>query len=85
MYITQSDLLSFQHMIPIKIIKETFLYEVFEIWYVFYSYSTFYFTLFYFIILFFLGPHLKHMEVPRLGAGLKLWPPAYTTATATWI
>ena len=26
----------------------------------------------------------QHMEVPRLGVKLELWPPAYTTATATW-
>ena len=31
-----------------------------------------------------LGPHLKHMEVPRLGAESELPLPAYTTATATW-
>ena len=30
----------------------------------------------------FLGPHLKHMEAPRLGVTLELQPP--TTATATW-
>ena len=32
---------------------------------------------------FFLGPHLQYMEVPRLGAELKLQPLAYATATAT--
>jgi len=40
--------------------------------------------LFYFILLpffFFLGPHLWHMEVPRLGVNLELQLPAYTTAT----
>ena len=31
----------------------------------------------------FLGPHLWHMEVPRLGVELELQLPAYTTATAT--
>ena len=31
----------------------------------------------------FLGPHLWHMEVPRLGAESELQLPAYTTATAT--
>ena len=30
----------------------------------------------------FLGLHLRHMEVPRLGVELELQPPAYTTATA---
>ena len=30
----------------------------------------------------FLGPHLKHMEVPRLGVELELQLPAYTTASA---
>ena len=37
-----------------------------------------------FILFFvFLGLHLQHMEVPRLGIELELQPPAYTTATAT--
>ena len=31
----------------------------------------------------FLGPHLRHMEVPRLGVQSKLQLLAYTTATAT--
>ena len=31
----------------------------------------------------FLGPHLPHLEVPRLGVELELQLPAYTTATAT--
>ena len=31
----------------------------------------------------FLPPHLQHMEIPRLGVGLELQLPAYTTATAT--
>ena len=31
----------------------------------------------------FLGLHLQHTEVPRLGVELELWPPAYATATAT--
>ena len=38
--------------------------------------------LFFFFFLF-LGPHLKHMEVSRLGAELALEMPAYATATAT--
>ena len=32
----------------------------------------------------FLGLHLRHMELPRLGVKLELQWPAYTTATATW-
>ena len=32
----------------------------------------------------FLGPHLRHMEVLRLGVKSELQLPAYTTATATW-
>ena len=32
----------------------------------------------------FLGPHLQHMKVPRLGVKLELQLPAYSTATATW-
>ena len=35
------------------------------------------------IFFFFLGPHLRHMEVPRLGVELELQRLAYTTATAT--
>ena len=31
----------------------------------------------------FLGPHLRHREVPRLGVQLELLLLAYTTATAT--
>ena len=31
----------------------------------------------------FLGPHLRHMEVPKLGVESEPPPPAYTTATAT--
>ena len=38
----------------------------------------------YFCLFFvFLGLHLWHMEVPRLGAESELQLPAYTTATAT--
>ena len=36
--------------------------------------------LFVFVVL---GPHLCHVEVPRLGVELELQLPAYTTATAT--
>ena len=38
---------------------------------------------FFFFFLGFLGPHLRHMEVPRLGVQLELQLPAYTTTTAT--
>ena len=34
-------------------------------------------------LFYFLGPHLQHMEVPRLGVGSELQLLAYTTATAT--
>ena len=37
-----------------------------------------------FFIFAFLGPHLRHMEVPRLRVELQLQLLAYTTATATW-
>ena len=33
-----------------------------------------------FFLFFFSGPHLRHMEVPRLGVESKLQLPAYTTA-----
>ena len=36
---------------------------------------------FFFFVL--LGPHLQHMEVPKLGVELELQPLAYTTAIAT--
>jgi len=32
----------------------------------------------------FLGPHWRHMEVPRLEVKMELQLLAYTTATATW-
>ena len=35
-----------------------------------------------FFFFFFLGPHLWHMEVPRLGVESELQSLAYTTATA---
>ena len=38
---------------------------------------------YFFIFILFLQPHLQHLEVPRLGVGLELQLPAYTTATAT--
>ena len=47
------------------------------------SYSFFFFfSLFYFILV--LGPHLQHMEVPRLRVESVLQLPTYTTVTATW-
>ena len=36
------------------------------------------------VVCLFLGSHLWHMVVPRLGVQLELRLPAYTTATATW-
>ena len=36
----------------------------------------------FFFFLVFLGPHVPHVEVPRLEAQLELQPPAYATATA---
>ena len=38
--------------------------------------------LFFFFFFIFLGPHLWHMEVPRLGVEQELQPTAYTTVTA---
>ena len=35
-----------------------------------------------FCLFVFLQPHLWHMEVPRLGVQLELYPPAYARATA---
>ena len=42
------------------------------------------FVFFFFFLVIFLGLHLRHMEVPRLGAESELQLPAYATATATW-
>ena len=36
-----------------------------------------------FFLVLFLGPNLRHIEVPRLGSESELQPPAYTTPTAT--
>ena len=41
------------------------------------------FFLFVFFCFCILGPHLKYMEVPRLGGKLELQLPAYDTALAT--
>ena len=41
-------------------------------------------SLFFFFFFVSLGPHLLHMEVPRLGVESELQPPVYTAATATW-
>ena len=45
-------------------------------------FSTLFPSSFYFFV-FFLGPHLRRMKVPRLGVELELQLLAYTTATAT--
>ena len=42
----------------------------------------FFFFLFFFFFVF-LELHQWHMEVPRLGVELELWPLVYATATAT--
>ena len=39
-------------------------------------------SFFFFFIVFFLGPHQRHMEVPRLGVESGLQPPVYAIATA---
>ena len=44
----------------------------------------FFFFFFFFVLLPFLGPHLRHMEVPRLGGESELQPLTYATVTATW-
>ena len=36
------------------------------------------------LFFFFVGLHLQHMEVPRLGVQSKLRAPAYTTAAVSW-
>ena len=40
--------------------------------------------LFFFLPFVFLGLHLRHMEVPRLGVDSELQLPVYITATAMW-
>ena len=47
--------------------------------------SSFFFFFFFFLSFVFLGLHLQHMKVPRLGVKSKLQLPAYATATATLI
>ena len=42
------------------------------------------FFLVFFVVVVFLGPHPRHMEVPRLGVETELQLLAYTTATVTW-
>ena len=37
-----------------------------------------------FWLLFFLGLHLQHVEIPRLGVKWELQLPSYTTSTAMW-
>ena len=44
----------------------------------------FVFWFYLFVCLHFLGLHLWHMEVPRLGVKSELQLPAYTKATAMW-
>ena len=39
--------------------------------------------IFFFFFLSFLGPHLRHVNVPRLEVQLQLYPMAYARATAT--
>ena len=41
-------------------------------------------NLLFFVFFPFLGPLLRHMEVPRLGVQSELKPPAYTRARAKW-
>ena len=47
----------------------------------FFSFFLFFFP---FLFLVFLGQHLRHVEVPRLGVELELQPLAYAVTTATW-
>ena len=45
--------------------------------------SSIYLSRYLFVVVVFLGPHLWHMEVPRLGVELELQLPPCTTARAT--
>ena len=45
-------------------------------------FPSFFFFFFFFFVFFFIGPHLQHMEIPRLGVESELQLLAYTTATA---
>ena len=42
------------------------------------------FSFSFFVLFCFLGLHLQHLHVPRLGVESELKLPAYTTATAPW-
>ena len=57
------------------------LYMCFYICVCLYIYIIIYTNFFFFFV--FLGPHLQHMEAPRLGDKSELQLPAQTTATAT--
>ena len=51
----------------------------------FFLFQSQHFNCFLFVCLFyFLGPHLWHMEVPKLGIESELQLPAYATGTAKW-
>ena len=45
--------------------------------------TIFLFFVFWVYFCFFLGPHLRHMKVPKIGVKLELQLPAYATVTAT--
>ena len=60
-------------MLGVSLMLEVFKYRCF------YTHCTFFLFLFFGLFVF-LGPHLQHMEVPRLGVESELQPPAYTKA-----
>lgn len=65
-------------------LKYMFIFPWFHLLFEDFYFNLFYFILFYFILFFvFLGLHLQHMEVHRLGVKLELELLAYTIATAT--
>ena len=52
--------------------------------YLFFGFGVGFFVCLFVCFVGFLGLHMWHMEVPRLGVKSELQLPAYTTATATW-
>ena len=54
-----------------------------EVWQLEKRLVSFFIYFFIFLSFVFLGPHLWHMEIPRLGVHSELQLPACTTATAT--
>ena len=67
---------SLSHSLPPTLATTNLFFHVVFCWLWFLSF-------FFFFFFGFLGPHLQHMKVPRLGSESELQLPAYPTATST--